>query len=385
MAGVFRLLPRDPAREDQAPRVDFPGANLLRCLAALAVVYSHICFYLIDDLGTGWWFIDVVYDLLVAGLGVNHHLSFVGVSAFMMLTGLMITRSAIRQPGGRFLTARAARLVPAFWVSILAAVILVKLGINGMFSGHNTVGNGEAALSFFLGAFFLKPQVAVLGVAWTLAVQIVFYLYCVLARRLLSTVPLAVPMIGAAVCTAVILYNLYIPEPYTVPFLSKIAATLPTVFLGQLAYLAWAGLIPVRHLILGVLVQVQVVVFATEMNVYWAGKAYLWTIVLVFACVVILARQDSRLGRSRVVHWVATRSYAIYLVHTLVMYRIYENAVGYTGTTGAIVLMLLGIALVSEVLYRFVEVPAARWISNRWLAPKRAATTEEKTTVPVVG
>ena len=48
-----------------APRVELTGANLLRFFAVLAVIYSHISFYLIDDLGTGWWFIDVVYQILV--------------------------------------------------------------------------------------------------------------------------------------------------------------------------------------------------------------------------------------------------------------------------------------------------------------------------------
>ncbi|MFD6859328.1 acyltransferase family protein [Rhodococcus sp. NPDC060090] len=366
-----------PTRGAEAPRVQLPGLDLLRFFAAIAVVYSHICFYLIDDLGTGWWFIDVVHIVLTRGAGLNMHLSFVGVAAFMMLTGLLITRSAIRQPRGQFLIARAARLVPAFWVCILAAILLVRFGINGMFSGHTTVTDGEAALSFFLGAFFLKPQVAVLGVAWTLAVQIVFYLFCVSGRSLLRAKPIAMPLLGAALCMLVIIYNLYMPEPYTVPFLSKIAATLPTVFLGQIAYLAWARLISVRGLMVALIAQVQVIVLATDMQVYWAGSHYLWTISVVFAVVVLLSRYDGRLGRLRVVRWVSTRSYAIYLVHTLVMYRIYENTVGFVGMTGAVICLLIGVGLVSELVYRGVEVPAARWISNRWLRSKRPAVAEK--------
>jgi peptidoglycan/LPS O-acetylase OafA/YrhL len=114
--------------------------------------------------------------------------------------------------------------------------------------------------------------------------------------------------------------------------------------------------------------------------VYWAGTRYLWTITVVFACVVLLSRYDGRLARLRVVHWTATRSYAIYLVHTLVMYRAYENTVGFVGTTGAIVCLLLACALAAELLYRGVELPAARWISTRWLAPKQAVVAERATT-----
>ena len=364
---MFRPLPSEPARGVEAPRVDFPGVNLLKALAVLAVVYSHISFYLIDDLGTGWWGIDLVYDVLVDGAKLNQHLSFLGVAAFMMLTGMLITRSAIRQDARQFLIARGARLLPAFWVSILSAIVLVRLGINGMFSGQTGISNVEAGLSFVLGGFFLKPEVAVLGVAWTLAVQFTFYLYCVAARPLLRAAPVAMPTLGAAICMLVIFYNLYIPQPYTVPFLSKIAATLPTVFLGQIVYLGWARLTDTRGLVLAMIAQVMVVWVATDYQVYWAGSRYLWTIVVVAAAVVLLARYDGRLAHTRVVYWTATRSFAIYLVHTLVLYRVYENTVGYVGRTGAVLAFVVVCALVSEALYRFVEVPAGRWITERWI------------------
>ena len=60
-APVF--LPESP--EAAAPRVNLPGADLLRALAVAAVIYSHISFYVIDDLGSGWWVIDVVYGVLI--------------------------------------------------------------------------------------------------------------------------------------------------------------------------------------------------------------------------------------------------------------------------------------------------------------------------------
>ncbi|NLU85069.1 acyltransferase [Rhodococcus sp. HNM0569] len=348
-----------------APRVEFTGANLLRFLAVLAVLYSHISFYLIDDLGTGWWGIDVVYGVFVEHMGLNQHLSFVGVAVFMMLTGALVTRSAIRHRPGQFMRARLARLLPAFWVAIAAAVLLVELGINGMFSGQDGVTPGQAVLSFFLGGFFLKPEVAVLGVTWTLVVQVLFYVLCLAFRRVLRTVPVALPLAGAALCSAVLFYNLYVPQPYTVPMLSKVAATLPVVFLGQIVYLGWAGLGEKRWLAAATLAQMGVVWLATEYRVYWAGDRYLWTIALVAAAVVLLARYDGPMSGSAVVRWTAQRSYAIYLVHTLVLYRVYENTVDHLGPTGAIVAFCIVAALVAEALYRWVEVPAARWITNR--------------------
>ncbi|MBC2641369.1 MULTISPECIES: acyltransferase [unclassified Rhodococcus (in: high G+C Gram-positive bacteria)] len=348
-----------------APRVELTGANLLRFFAVLAVIYSHISFYLIDDLGTGWWFIDVVYQIFIERGGLNQHLSFVGVAIFMMLTGVLITRSAIRSEPGHFLFNRLGRILPAFWVAVLAAIVLVRLGINGMFSGQNGVSNVDAALSFFLGGFFLKPEVAVLGVTWTLAVQIFFYFACVAARPVLRTLPIAMPMAGAAVCALILLYNLYAPQPYTVPMLSKIAATLPAVFLGQIIYLGWARLADCRWIVVAGLAQVEVIRLATDFRVYWAGDHYLWTFAVVTACVVLVGRYDGPAAHWAVVRWTATRSYAIYLVHTLILYRVYEHTVGAFGETGAVVAFLVVTALVAEGLYRWVEVPATRWVAAR--------------------
>nr|WP_305093369.1 acyltransferase [Prescottella sp. R16] len=359
------VTPVPNPRADLAPRVELTGANLLRTIAVLAVLYSHISFYLIDDLGSGWWGIDAVYTVFVDGLNLNQHLSFVGVAIFMTLTGAVITRSAMRHHPGRFLLDRVGRLLPALWIAVAAAILLVRLGINGMFSGQTGISNSEAALSFVLGGFFLKPEVAVLGVTWTLVVQILFYFYCVAARPLLRTRPIVVPLLGAALCALVIAYNLFVPQPYTVPMLSKVAATLPTVFLGQLIYLALSRLVDWRWVVVGVLAQIEVVRLATEYRVYWAGDRYLWTIAVVTALVLVLGRYRGRPTRWAIVRWTATRSYAIYLVHTLILYRVYENTVDLLGRTGAIIAFLIVTAAVSDAVYRWIEVPAARWIGER--------------------
>jgi hypothetical protein len=62
---------------------------------------------------------------------------------------------------------------------------------------------------------------------------------------------------------------------------------------------------------------------------------------------------------------VGTRSYPIYLVHTLILYKIYQLTVGPLGKTGAIVVFVLVTCTIAEICYRFVEVPAGRWISQR--------------------
>lgn len=354
-----------------APRIQLPGMNLLRAIAVLAVVYSHISYYLIDDRASGWWVIDGVYLVFIRGLRLNQHLSFVGVAIFMVITGLLITGSALRNRPGKFLINRIGRLLPLLWISVAAAIILVRLGINGMFSGQPGITGGQAALSFALGGFFLKPEVAVLGVTWTLLVQILFYLYCVAARPLLRIAPIALPILGALLCTLVLLYNFMAPQPATVPMLSKIAATLPAVFIGQIVYFAWARLVSWRWIVVATIAQIEVVRLASDVHAYWGGDRYMWTIGVVAITLLLLGKRDGPIARSSVVRWIGTRSYPIYLVHTLILYRAYDYTVGHLGTTGAIAVFLVVTGLVSEVLYRCVEVPAGRWISARFSGEDR--------------
>ncbi|MEU3474951.1 MULTISPECIES: acyltransferase [unclassified Rhodococcus (in: high G+C Gram-positive bacteria)] len=358
-----------------APRVQMDGADLLRVIAVLAVLYSHISFYLLDDIGGGWWMIDVVNTVLIEDAGLNLHLSFVGVSIFMLLTGLLITRSAMRQSRRDFMVARLARLVPALWFAIAMAVILVKLGLNGMFSGQPGITNGEAVLSFFLGGFFLRPEVAVLGVTWTLVVQIVFYLYCISMRGTLNTRPIVVPLVGAALCALVIVYNLYLPQPYTVPFLTKVAGVLPTLFLGQIAYLGWARLITWRWVVVGVIAQIEVIRLAIEVHTFWMGDTYLWTLLVVTGTVLILARYNGPITRWPVIRWIGTRSYAIYLIHTLVLYRIYATVEPHLGPSAAVLAFLAGTAALAEIMYRWIELPAARHISAQYARLRARSAT----------
>lgn len=346
-----------------APALRFPGVDILRAIAVVAVVYSHISYYLVDDLGTPWWVIDVVSATLVNVGGLNQHLSFVGVAFFMMLTGLVATGSAMRNPTGSFLVARAARLLPVFWLSVLAAVVLVRLGVNGLFSGGNDLSNGQVAMSFVLGGFFVRPEIVVLGVTWTLSVQALFYLYCVAMRRVLLTRPVVVPTVGALVCLSVIVYTEFAPVDWTVPMLDKIAATLPAVFVGQLIYLAWAGLLTWRETVPAMAIQGGVVTYATVVDAFHVGQGrHVWTLVVLTATTVLLAKRDGPIARSRSVHWLATRSYTVYLVHTLVLYRVYSLVEPHLGPTAAVAVFLVVTGVISDLVYRYVETPASRWI-----------------------
>lgn len=353
------------AHKADGRRVELFGANSLRAIAAIAVIYTHIAFFFRDTLDINWWVMDVVEETLVYSGGLNLYLSFFGVAIFMMLTGLLLTGSAMRQHKGKFLANRIGRLLPGAWVATAIAVVLIKVGFMGTFSGQSEISNGEAALSFVLGGFFLRQPVEVLGVTWTLLVQILFFLLVMSMQGLLRRWPILMPIAGALVSMAILAYNHWIPYEYSVPMLSKLAATLPALFMGQIIYLAGVRASGWVWVVVATVMQVLTVQMATEMGVYWAGTRYLWTMVVVTGLVMSVGQYKGRINDWAPVHWLSSRSFGIYLLHTLMLYSIFNWAAPHVGTTGAVLVFLAALFLAVEAFYRWVEQPAGRWVGRK--------------------
>lgn len=365
-------------------RVELFGASTLRAIAAIAVIYTHIAFFFKDTLQIEWWVMDAVEEVFVRSGGLNLYLSFFGVAIFMMLTGLLLTGSAMRQHKGRFLANRIGRLLPGAWVATAIAVVMIKVGWMGTFSGQTEISNYEAALSFVLGGFFLRQPVEVLGVTWTLLVQILFFLLVMSMQGLLRRWPILMPIAGALVSMAILFYNHAVPYEYAVPMLGKLAATLPALFMGQIIYLGSVRAAGWAWIVIATVMQAATVQMATEMGVYWAGTRYLWTMVVVAGLVMVVGRYNGRLNEWAPVRWLSSRSYGIYLLHTLMLYSIYNFAAPYVGKTGAVIVFLCALFLAVEVFYRWIEQPAGRWVGRRTrkIGEKGKAVTDASLAAP---
>ncbi|RAQ04569.1 acyltransferase [Burkholderia cepacia] len=125
MAGVCVSVGPTRSQFQQDSTVKFsriPELDLLRFLAAIAVVFFHYAFrgYAGDDLTT------MHYPALepVAQYG------FLGVHLFFMISGFVILMTAGDGSVTRFIASRASRLLPAFWVCC-TITFFVTLAIGG--------------------------------------------------------------------------------------------------------------------------------------------------------------------------------------------------------------------------------------------------------------
>lgn len=153
---------------------------LLRALAALAVVLGH-CY----ALKAGSFAQDGIAAL---GLGQGVYLGALAVDVFFFISGFLVTGSWYRQGSpGRFLAARAIRILPAYWVLLLLTVLVLgpmtsHLPVSDYFANAGTweylLGNLVYAPRWTLPGVFegLPYPEVVNGSLWSLRVEVLAYL-----------------------------------------------------------------------------------------------------------------------------------------------------------------------------------------------------------------
>ncbi len=160
-----------------ASHARFPLIDGVRAIAALTIFAFHVCFHL-GLLNT---------DLLSRYLGNLN----VGVPIFFVVSGFLIYRPFVAK---RFAQERAPeiepyairrgfRIVPAYWVALVIVTLILGL--------EATVFTPSGIVTYFgfLQAYDIGTVIGGIGQAWTLCIEVSFYialpLWALFARRLL--------------------------------------------------------------------------------------------------------------------------------------------------------------------------------------------------------
>lgn len=148
-------------RSQKPARLD--SLQVYRGGAAVLVVLYHITVYMRESF-------DFTY------LGNLFSFGFAGVDFFFVLSGFIIFYTNYRDIGHpqkvkRYLTKRLIRIYPIYW-GVLTFKVLLLVAMPGIAKSH------ETDFLVILKSYFLFPQqnLPVIGVAWTLSYEILFYL-----------------------------------------------------------------------------------------------------------------------------------------------------------------------------------------------------------------
>lgn len=152
----------------QRPTYRIGHIDSIRGIAALLVVYMHTTSLFM-------WFPEVkAQGTFLADLAAVFDFGRIGVLTFFAISGFVICPSlkGDRRIGTRkFLISRFFRLYPAFWFSIILALLVMFVWRGRAIDLGQVLGN-----SFMLySAFQVEP---LQGLYWTLEVELVFYMLC---------------------------------------------------------------------------------------------------------------------------------------------------------------------------------------------------------------
>jgi exopolysaccharide production protein ExoZ len=362
--------------QPSSPAKYMHGLDLLRILAALAVIYNHYSNWLRLN-GLDFLPAHVVDGLLTEPLHLNERLSFVGVCVFLLISGMVVTHVAFRESPSQFLGRRAARLLPAMWVMVAVAWVMVS---NKWLTANRPPDGDDLVYNLLLVNFAVPGTSWVLAITWTLCVQMAFYLFVA------GTIPLLKrqPWLPPAIAVVLVSVLLSVTPPESGPpasSLRMITTFLPVLFIGQLISLVRSGRLPVpAGLALGVL-QYLMFIRADLTSEQWPpGEAFPRQLLVLTLVLLIATKAEGRLVRSPWVAAMAKRTYAIYLVHIPVGFPVLGGLTPVTGYWGSIAVALVGVALAAELLHRLVELPAANWYRKREKArrERREARSEAR-------
>jgi peptidoglycan/LPS O-acetylase OafA/YrhL len=350
-----------------SPGERFVFLDYLRAMAAWAVVWDHILAGWSSEHGTQPYFVTAVDVYVLLPLGIIQHGGWLAVCLFFLISGFVITHVAAREGVAEFLIKRFFRIFP-----MLALFVLLAIGLQPALWG--IVGWAGILRNMTLVSWFSTPQVNYVGVAWTLVIEVQFYLLVALtmaARRplLALAVNLAVPAVTTAIC-----------RQHGADFFLFAAsmAFVPYLVVGQVLYLGLyrRELGPARMAV-SLAACFGAILYGIEtihQSFLAANNSYL--ISFIYACIVFVLffNFNGRLRNGPVLRFLAASSFAVYLVHGVIGRAAFEAVWPLLGGNAAVAAALVATLAGAAAIHIGVERPllSAGHRLARWVRPKTA-------------
>lgn len=338
--------------EPVSSRPRLPELDALRGIAAIGVMLFH---YTVR-----------APEVLPSAATIGLHVPFgeYGVQLFFAISGFVIfmTLEGTRSTAD-FAFARFSRLFPAYWAAILlTTAAMYLLGAPSLLQSGSVI----AANFTMLQDFAYLPSVD--GVYWSLTVELAFYL-CMWALWRIG----ALGRIETILCAWIALRFVWLWTP-ELPWLGAkilLLRYIPFFAVGIAAYRVRAG---VRR-------------WRDQAPVLLAGGIAVATIdgaeiamVYVATIAIFVALCAGRIGflNRRVLIWLGSLSYPLYLVHQNIGYAIMADLESLGASAWLAVIAAIAAACgIAHAVHSLVEIPAHRMLRGYWRERRKrlAATT----------
>ncbi|HEX2133934.1 MAG TPA: acyltransferase, partial [Actinophytocola sp.] len=339
-----------------------------RGLAAVLVVYTHIYnVYIVDFKDVHTVVTDAIDNAIVFPLRLDDQgIGGIAVPLFFLISGFVITPIALKLGPRRFGVNRLLRLYPLLFAVVAVSALLIAYGPLPLASKPMDVSFGAVLSNLSLWNFIDRPFGAWVGVAWTLAVEVLFYVMVVALLPLLRTrLWLAISIQLWVVLMLLITYRAF-GEEYRAFVINMTYTLIP--IMGQVIWAAWSRRIPAW--LAGVFVTVAWLLFVwaghLEIDPNYIPRAFPVGFALMLFLIGLFAEPHLRQRR----FWteLSERTYSIYLVHGVVAFPLLHLLFDRLPVWLTFLIAVAATALVAELSYRFVERPShnlARRLSRR--------------------
>lgn len=305
----------------------FLGADVWRFAALVLVILYHS------------WVLLQSFDISnIAIRMIIMHGGEIGVTLFFILSGFGIYCSIDKKDLSyvEYLQKRFWRIAPSYYVAIIFTITLTDAATFVSFGGIKHI----IAHVFFLHNFWIETHGSIIGVLWTMAVIVQFYLIAPLIKRVLDKYPYAVLLFGLliSITLKIILYHFIIPHFSSDSYLyfvygRQVYTSLDNFIIGM--FMAWLikksnemKVTKIILVVLEVLLIVGVVIWCYVGNffgVYADGFCgYTWHSILalllgLLICLTELRKPgyDNPIGKF--ILWVSDNEYGIYIWHFIIL------------------------------------------------------------------
>ena len=369
-----------------AVRGQISSVHILRGVAALLVVWSHLSAYWLFVIGETSAIQDAWTTVLAGPLHIYQDGGFLGVVLFFLISGYIVTHASLSETRRSYVVKRVLRIFPALASSLV--VLWVLMHVMAALGQPLPVLTGAPAsrwLQTLLLVDFFTPGPHVLSVTWTLAIELIFYALVLVALGRQRAYPLrtTVAMVAVWALACWLVTGSVLGTPPT-PETSGLIILVGVLLVGRCLYLAHArlahraacvGLAVATGALVGFFQDVENPGFLTER----AGTAGEPVVTYAVALAVFVAMLWWSPARAT---WPLARlgdiSYSLYLLHLPVGFAVLGVLHRFDVPSSLATLVAIAAAvLAADVSFRLVERPsqqAARRLLAQRLVPVGGTT-----------
>ncbi|MGZ3141505.1 acyltransferase family protein [Lentzea chajnantorensis] len=368
----------DQARSEKT-RVAF--IDIGRAVGALLVFYSHIAAQWVGKRDEESRFFDVLnavssdpFHMSLQGIGE------VAVPFFFLVSGFVVTPIALRHGQTRFGLNRLSRVYPPMIFTVLLTALLITVGGGLLATGQaQTISAWTLFTNSVLVNYLIFPQVVLVGVAWTLIVEVIFYLVLILLIPVLKRWVWLGLAIELTFVFIVLMSRAQFGKSWSLFAVN--VSYLPIPIIGQIIWATTTKRIPLWAGGVYTALAWSLYVLGDLLKLGRVDNSYSLALAIAVMCFLMGLFAEPRLRERK--FWIALseRSYSIYLLHGLIAFAVLDLLRPAVPLLPAVVIAVAATFAFVELSYRFVEKPShklARRLSRPPAKPKPTPEPEPK-------